>query len=1015
MKEKEINKSKNNDNLKESENISNQNPPTKDNSNINNENKIINIKMKNIIQIEDNLDNKISQTNNNDLKSNQGIPINLNNNNNENLNNMDSMNKIYKKSFPKLNGYYNHSNNNLDYGINRNISPINELYFLNQINYNRKINQLNYINNNDIIPNQNFPNIITNNNNYYYSILDDFPIHMPIYIDNEQSPINMSRNNRLYNINTFPNYNNFDNNIIRNNYFNQKDLLNYNPNLNLTNSIPIREINFNNPNMNDFYNNNRLILRNKFFNENNSDYDYINNKNRVINYKYLSKNINNIRKPIYIPISSKKRAYSHESPFNIIHKYYDENFILEEENEEDTNAENNKHHQKQEKEKNIKNINLSNAQIRCNTNNYKINNLIANNDMNIKIKFDNIQDNIIKERYICDSNINNNLTDNNNMNSNNLRFYGKNRIIKDLKISSNVNLTNNYENNSDNMILVQNYNKINRHINPNLIYAKKAINKKCIISKSPENKEKNEIINININNKDKDKINDKEKGKKDDKNSKHNKTEKNKNKKTNEVINKTQLYNNSFSNNNKAINLRKRKIQKESNKKNDLTGFDKKNKKKNLVNKQRIIYNDKYMSVNSSPINRSVNITKPNKTSKNNKNEEVSNFKEKVLKAKKNLFNKKMNIKHNINKDLKNLKINSNINKAKENIQTEKNLFNKKNKIFSNQIRIINIDSNNNQNKLLIRNAKSEKNISMDRSLDNIYSKMNNHISYYNRIFNSSNKYNINNKFNNKTNKKTNLTNKKQNLSWAAQKLNSSGDKKDKKSNKCNKFNRIIKYTATRIMKDGVIKNGKRIIIKKPLNNIINSSDNILKNKNINKIKLNLVKKKINFNKISNLDEESYTKQYIKKAKSKEKKPLNNSKAMSEKPSLKSSITRESLIINLKNNYNFPSLKSTIKNTEINNSSFNRINKIKESLTFKTLNNIKNNNHNKKKINKNNKSPLTRNNKNIIKKMYNTEIKIKIKKRNFRALLKEEINDKINEFGPIKKNKTDFINNTNFL
>ena len=998
MEEKENNFSKNNKNLKISGNINNQFHQTNDINN-NNENKIINIKMKNIIQIEDKFDNKISQINNNDINYNKGIQIDLNNNSNENINNM---NKIYKKSFPKLNEYYNRDNNILEYGINRNISSINGLYFLNQINYNRKLNQLNYINNNDNIPNHNFPNIITNNNNYYYSILDDFPIHMPIYIDNEHNRRNMSPYQRLYNINTFPNYNNFDNNIAGNNYFNKKDLINYNSNLNLLNSTPMREINIYNPNMNNFYNNNPMILRNNYLKDNNSDYDYLNNKNRVINYKYLSQNIINMRKPIYIPLSYKKRSHSHEKPFNLINKYYDENFILEEENEEETNAENNKQHQKQEKEKNKKNIYLSNNQIKYNIN---------NNDFNL----------LKEKKYISDPNLNNlnNLTENKNINY----MLEENRLLNDIKISSNVNLINNYENNSDNIFLEQNYNKINisnnKHISPNLIYEKKSINKKFIINKSPENKEKIKIEKIIINNKDKNnnkiKINEKDnkdikdiKDKMDKKDKKDNDNKKENNNKVNEVIKEFKI-NNNASKNNREMNLKKGKLQKDINKKNEIKGNDKKINQKNIVEKKGKVCFDKYIFVNSSPAKKTVN-KKPNKTSKSNKNEGTLNFKEKVLNSKKNLFHKNINSKkQNLNKDLK---TNSNIKKEKEKIHTENNLLNKKNKKFFNQIRIININNNNQNKLLLIRNAKSEKNIniSTDKSLDNIYPKKNNHISYYRKIFNSLNKNN--NKYNRKTNKTTYSSNKKQNLSWIPKELNLSGDKK---SNKSKKFKRVIKYTATRNINDKIFKNGKRIIIKKNLNNIANSSDNILKNKNINKIKFNVVKKKINFDKVRKIDEGSYAKKYIKKAISIEKKALNNNtKSMTEKPSLKSSIARESVIINLKNNNNnFPSLKHSLKNKEINNTSFNKINKIKESLTFKTLNNI--NNKTKNKIKKNLISPMSRNNKNIIKKISNTAFKIKIKKGNIRTSLLSEEYNKIKEFRGIKKNNTDFINNTNFL
>ena len=106
--------------------------------------------------------------------------------------------------------------------------------------------------------------------------------------------------------------------------------------------------------MNELYNKS-LVFRNNYIKEYSSD--YLTNRNRFINSKYLSQNAINIRKPIYVLPTFKKRARSHEKPFNLIHKYYDGNFIMEEENEEETNIDNNKENQNEEKKNSKKNTN----------------------------------------------------------------------------------------------------------------------------------------------------------------------------------------------------------------------------------------------------------------------------------------------------------------------------------------------------------------------------------------------------------------------------------------------------------------------------------------------------------------------------------------------------------------------------------------------------------------------------------------------------------------------------------
>jgi hypothetical protein len=180
------------------------------------------------------------------------------------------------------------------------VCPIKEQYLLNNIKYNPKMNQLNYLNNNYNILNQKYSNIITNNNNYYYSILDDFPIDIPIYYDNIPSSINMIPANKLYHTNTSPNnFNNSmnNNNILRNNFFIDNEFYNH-PNLNLLNVSPMKENNFYESNyINNYYNKEFLYKRNPFMDYN---LDYSIYRNRFINNKYLSQNRINLIKPTFI-------------------------------------------------------------------------------------------------------------------------------------------------------------------------------------------------------------------------------------------------------------------------------------------------------------------------------------------------------------------------------------------------------------------------------------------------------------------------------------------------------------------------------------------------------------------------------------------------------------------------------------------------------------------------------------------------------------------------------------------
>ena len=118
--------------------------------------------------------------------------------------------------------------------------------------------------------------------------------------------------------------------------------------------INYAEINLNNMNAN--YNYNMNLLR--------SQQNQINNIN-VINDQYKKSQSDKIndntimtvepqkvkkRRPVYKIPPSKKRAVSHGKSLNFIHKYYDENFILEEDNEDNVSDDENK------KKKNLKSI-----------------------------------------------------------------------------------------------------------------------------------------------------------------------------------------------------------------------------------------------------------------------------------------------------------------------------------------------------------------------------------------------------------------------------------------------------------------------------------------------------------------------------------------------------------------------------------------------------------------------------------------------------------------------------------
>ena len=96
-------------------------------------------------------------------------------------------------------------------------------------------------------------------------------------------------------------------------------------------------------------NNNSINSKSNFDNKNHNNNDKINdinnNKGNHKNEKQTNKNnikLKKRRRPVYKIPPSKKRSISEGKSLGFIHKYYDENFILEEENEENSNDDENK-------------------------------------------------------------------------------------------------------------------------------------------------------------------------------------------------------------------------------------------------------------------------------------------------------------------------------------------------------------------------------------------------------------------------------------------------------------------------------------------------------------------------------------------------------------------------------------------------------------------------------------------------------------------------------------------------
>lgn len=382
-----------------------------------------------------------------------------------------------------------------------------------------------------------------------------------------------------------------------------------------------------------------------------------------------------------------------------------------------------------------------------------------------------------------------------------------------------------------------------------------------------------------------------------------------------------------------------------------------------MVQKKRNIFLDKYTSFNNTlTANNNIIIkinTHSNKNLKNNKNEQFLQQNKKKFKIKNILFNESLPLNNNLNKNFfqENISINNEIGKAqffdKKQTKMKNGMISYQNKIKDNKI-----NKYNNSNKKL----KIDKNISLERSYDIIFE-----------------------------NKKRNMSNFKKLLKT----YNFNSPNYISKNNNSLSLSRNINYSPTINLNDRTLSINRKNINNNKLKNLANIRKKNVNNLIVNRIKRNIIKKKIKFNK--NVEEGS-TKQFIKKVQSKEKLRLKKSKK------------KLSICIYLKDS-NSKNLTNSWKNIEIYNTELNKINKIKESPSFKILNAI------------NKKICLRTNNKNIIikntNKLYNNEIKIKKRKLRNSLIKKDnkknkEIIKSRNESVTIKKNVSDyFISLTN--
>ena len=314
---------------------------------------------------------------NNNINNNRNIIIIINNNENNKPQKTSAVKNFENNSIPNLNLKENNSISNaqdINIGVNSNLNinenKKNNIYNKiiknknNNLNINNVVN-INIIKGNEINydkktnkDNKDILNMKEKKNN---NLNKDINIKNELINQNKNDNINNNIKNKIDDIN-----NNKEKNININNHY--KNIINSNTNKFVcqniihfqtggqkemeNNIIPQASININflqnkkdnNINENKDINDTKLKKDNekkqtnledpnndKKPNYNNND--FVNEKNEelksVIQYKIER------RRPVYALPPSQKRSASQGKPFNLINKYYDENFILEDDNEEE--------------------------------------------------------------------------------------------------------------------------------------------------------------------------------------------------------------------------------------------------------------------------------------------------------------------------------------------------------------------------------------------------------------------------------------------------------------------------------------------------------------------------------------------------------------------------------------------------------------------------------------------------------------------------------------------------------
>ena len=356
-----------NDNLDKIQNIQNFN--NMPNSNMNNIN---------FIDIKENINNntKINIMNNPQEENISKIIINeIENNSNNNINNNNKINSNIKYNTNNINNESQRVNNNIiinNININNNISKLSSIPKIERSQKKIDFNIGNSIinnNNNNIINKNNIQNIEnmqrpSNNSikNKKINIITESTQSININQTNEQIKI---KDNNIENINS------------------QKDKVENNLNNKILNN------NSNNLNVNNLNNNNN---KDKINNLNNN----INNKKEDIKLSPKTNIKKKSNRPMYKIPPSKKRSISQGNSLAFIHKYYDENFIMEEENEDiESNKEDKKITKNRNKTKEFKAIKIK----KINKNDEKNSNNKQSSKINLNIikkKIDQINKSINK-------------------------------------------------------------------------------------------------------------------------------------------------------------------------------------------------------------------------------------------------------------------------------------------------------------------------------------------------------------------------------------------------------------------------------------------------------------------------------------------------------------------------------------------------------------------------------------------------------------------------------------------